>query len=80
MPALEALSAPVTPRRMTELREIAANWFGMAEIHFADAQAQAESGNTKTAIEQCRFAEAKLATARTYLLELSILEERQHGR
>lgn len=54
-------------------------WLALAELHFAEAQAQLDNGNLDTAIEQTRFAEMKLAIARVKMIEARELEAMERG-
>jgi len=61
------------------LVQSAIEWQALAELHFAEAQAAAEAGNLELAIEQNRFAENKLATARVRLIEAHELRAMERG-
>jgi len=64
---------------VASLVQSAIEWQWLAELHFAEAQAAAETGNIELAIEQNRFAENKLATARVRLIEARELRAMERG-
>lgn len=61
------------------LQDDIAGWMALAELHFAEAEAQLNNGNLDTAIEQTRFEETKLATARVKMIEAREIEAMERG-
>jgi len=79
MPAPHPALLPISPVSLS-LQDDIAGWMALAELHFAEAEAQLDNGNLDTAIEQTRFAETKLATARAKMIEARELEAMETGR
>jgi len=67
------------PAGAGELQDSIAEFVALAEIHFAEVQVQLDDGNLDSAIEQSRFAETNLATARALMLEARELEAMVRG-
>ncbi len=70
-----ALGSVVIPARsVAVLRESASGWLGLAELHFALAQAETNEGDLDKAIEHTRYMESKLEQARQTLIEARDLQ------
>lgn len=76
-PAFRFAGGPVVDTTTVEgFRQSAAEWIALASLHESAAEVAADAGDFETALEQLRFAETKIATARVRYADARKLQER----